>query len=150
MDNQNNASSGSFDKSQSDIQGSDMPKQSDAQGSGLNNQSDIQGIDITGVAHAIEDALGGIAKKDPWAGGPVIGNSPPSSPATDVTNLGTPTGPITADSTDTSTPNTTTPDEEFVGSGGVGSAEYLANLHKAHEEAGDDFNSAYGEDTPKA
>ena len=64
----------------------------------------------------------------PFGGGPVIGN------ATDA-------GTITNDYSDTSNPGTTTIDEEFAGSGGIGSPEYMEALRKGHEAAGGEYNS---------
>jgi hypothetical protein len=40
---------------------------------------------------------------------------------------------------------TTVDDEPFVGSGGVGSPEFYENLRKAHEAAGDEYNSDLGD-----
>src|SRR5947209_6966804 len=95
-------------------------------------KSDTQAKEITGP---------GATSGDIWGSSPVIGGGaqPVGSGTSDPTTTG---------ASDASNPTTST-GEEFAGSGGVGSPEYMDNLRKAHEAAGDGFSSAYGEDAPK-
>lgn len=65
-------------------------------------------------------------------GPPVLGHDNTPTPGHSPTD----SAPI--DITDTGTPAT---DEPFVGSGGVGSPEYMDSLRRAHEQAGGEYTS---------
>lgn len=68
---------------------------------------------------------------------PNLDFGPPVTPQDQPTG----TDSTSIDITDTGAP---VADEPFVGSGGVGSAEYMDALRRGHEQAGDEYASDFG------
>jgi len=83
-------------------------------------------------ASSVNDAIGGAAGNAPWNAGEQAGN---------VNN----SGPITADEAAILNPGAVGLDEEFAGTGGVGSASYMDALRRGHMEAGGDYTSDLGD-----
>jgi hypothetical protein len=78
-------------------------------------------------------------------------DTPVTTPADNTSSAAPsdPTGGTTIDIGDAGTAGAATPeptpiDEPFVGSGGVGSADYMDALRRGHEEAGGDYASNLG------
>jgi len=84
--------------------------------------------DSAGSMSSSAPPVGDVTGNAPWNGSEQQGN---------VNN----SGPITADEGAILNPGTVGVDEEFAGTGGVGSAEYMEALHRGHQEAGGDYAS---------
>ena len=130
MDN-SNSSAGGFDNTTGDHLGESTGSMDDALRNIGRTAGDTADQTANETARSVEDALRKVTGSAPWNQGEAAGNS------------GT-TGPVTTDAADIENPGTTTLDEEFAGTGGVGSPDYMERLRKAHEERGDNFASSYG------